>query len=100
MTVDEGAWEVRPQLRLIELGLPDKDLVDRLLVYFHSGGVDFQPSATLAADGTAASVGGTCGLSAPTPGAAVDKAVELLERACATVGIATADLVEVVVEPG
>ncbi|MFI8904798.1 hypothetical protein ACWEJQ_06560 [Streptomyces albidoflavus] len=97
---DENLWEVRPQLGLAESGLSDRDLVDQLLTHFRGAGVDFLPSATLAGDGTAASVGGTCGLSASTPGTAVDKAVALLEHACGAVGISTVGIAEVVVEPG
>ena len=100
MAADEHIWEVRPQLRLREPGLPDQNLVDRLTEYCRHAGLDFQPSATLAADGTAESVGGTCGLAAPTPGEAVDKAIALVEHACAEVGIATQGVIEVIVEPG
>lgn len=94
---ETSTWEVRLELLLTVDGLDDEDLAERLSQHFAAQGLDALPQLTLAADGTAETVGANLAVPAATPGAALDRALERLRGACADLDIPAGPLDEAVV---
>lgn len=90
-------WEVHAELVITEDGVDSVSLTDRLAAWFSARGADALPELTMADGGTVETLGAVFGLSAETPGEAVDAALTELRSAASDLGVPVGPVDEVVV---
>lgn len=90
-------WEVHAELVVMEDGLDSVTLTDRLASWISARGADALPQVTMADGGSAETLGAVFGLSANTPGEAVDAALAELRTAASDLGVPAGPVEEAVV---